>query len=514
MPLPTFIVEVNWTNTDPATWVDETARVTSMEWTTGRNRASQLTGKAEPGRLTLHLTNSDARFSPLASSSALFPNVKPRRKVRIRSTSPVAKTLWTGFIDQVRAEPRYNWPGFATLEASGPLSWVARKKVDTAAYTSISPGTAIGYVLDNAGWPAADRDIDDATATVMSHWFAFGEFAMGKLREIEETEMGFLHENGNGQIVFEDRRRRLTATRSTVSQATFTDNVPVTLGYSAIDHYEPDDQILNEFVCDVRNYITAPQVVVAWALPTTLLPITVGPGETISFYSSHPSVDVLGAVSHMSSWTTPVANTDYFVNSASDGSGSDQSGSLALVATKTATTMLLEFTSSAAADIYLWSKLQARGLPVVKSDPLRVVKLDSTSQTTYGRRTYTLPAPFITDRTDAEELCAWGLGIYASPFTICKIEIPGIAYPSEVLNREVSDRVTVVANQIVGTGLGISADFFVERITHRVTQRGYRVWYELSSAWTGEGGGGAWILGTSLLGATDTSIPTRLAPTA
>jgi hypothetical protein len=68
---------------------------------------------------------------------------------------------------------------------------------------------------------------------------------------------------------------------------------------------------------------------------------------------------------------------------------------------------------------------------------------------------------------------------------------------TDVLARNISDRVTVVANN--EAHLGINTDFFIERITHRISQGGtlHNVTYVLAEV---ASVAGLWTLGVSKLG--------------
>jgi hypothetical protein len=79
------------------------------------------------------------------------------------------------------------------------------------------------------------------------------------------------------------------------------------------------------------------------------------------------------------------------------------------------------------------------------------------------------------------------------------------AHMQQAVNRDVSDRITVVANGtgVSGARLGISGDFYIEAEEHHYDLGGHFVTYDLSDAGLD---GGYWSLGYSALG-----IDTRLA---
>lgn len=95
----------------------------------------------------------------------------------------------------------------------------------TTAFADESSGARIDRVLDIIGLPEAMRDIADGDTTVGPADYGT-ESVAGYLAKVVESEQGFLyvnHHNG-GKLTFRGRYARLTETRSTTSQATFTDD--------------------------------------------------------------------------------------------------------------------------------------------------------------------------------------------------------------------------------------------------------------------------------------------------
>ncbi len=69
---------------------DITSYVLSVESVTGRDRASQLSGKAGPGKLSVLVDNNDNRFSDFNVSSPYYGLLVPGRHIRWRDSSAVA----------------------------------------------------------------------------------------------------------------------------------------------------------------------------------------------------------------------------------------------------------------------------------------------------------------------------------------------------------------------------------------------------------------------------------------
>lgn len=82
-------------------------------------------------------------------------------------------------------------------------------------------GTRVGRILDAAGWPAADRNVDAGTSTLQSS--DAGQAALTMLQAVEQTEFGALFVTAGGQVRFIGRASLLKAPYTT-SQATFGDS--------------------------------------------------------------------------------------------------------------------------------------------------------------------------------------------------------------------------------------------------------------------------------------------------
>jgi hypothetical protein len=481
-------------------WVDETAYLLSADWKRGRDYASQLTGRASAGQLDVQLRNIDGRFASFNSAGALYGKLLPGRRVRIRTTSPTAEILWTGFIDEIRPNPgsRESAPT-ALLRASGPLKWIAARRASTAVYTSTLTGAAVGYILDDAGWPAAARVIDAGQIT-MARWKADGDSALSHLQELEEMEIGsFIVESKDGQVIFEDANHRAVSPH-TVSQATFSDAQGAALSYDQVEQFDPWSEVFNRFEADVVLF-TVQSLAVLWSLAGEIP--SIGAGVTKDFWVGYPTPDAAAQADHVDAWTTPVVTTDFLANTQADGLGTNKSAAITVATSKFANSMKISLTNTDGGTVFI-TFLQARGTAVYKNDPIRVVSEDTTSQTKYGKRTFPLPGKFYPTTTVAQSYVQAGVSRYKDPLAIVRVTYQANtsdAHMTQALTRTISDRISLRAQGDLASGaqLGINADFFIEAERHHYDLSGHWVTYELSDARTVSG---YWILGTSDLGNT------------
>jgi hypothetical protein len=208
----------------------------------------------------------------------------------------------------------------------------------------------------------------------------------------------------------------------------------------------------------------------------------------------------------VTTWTTPVATTDWTFNSVAAGGGTNITANVAISVTKYGNLMKMIFTNNHASLPAYVQTLKARGTPLTATDTTFIREEDSTSQGKYGDRTWPMRSKFVPNTQEALDWANFHLSIYKDPVPHLSMTFSANRsenHLDEMLLREIGDRVTIRANG--DAGLGLNTDFFIERIHHRITKFGtdHRVTYLLSEA---AGFSDFWVLNTSVLDTT-----TRLA---
>lgn len=497
----TLALEVDWDN--DATFDGGIEDITqyvdgAIACSLGRDRASQLTGRAIAGSLECRLYNNDGRFSSFLTTSPLYGSIVPGRRVRLSYTySAVTYRLWSGFLDSIIPLPSLDGAPAAVLRASGPLAWLndPQRQASIPMSTNVATGTAVGAILDDASWPAGDRSID-AGQTTMARFWVDKQGALNALRKVEDTESGFLREGRDGKGIFEDRHHRLK-TPHTVSQATYSDAAAAALPYVAIQQEDAWAEVYRRFEARIQLF-TVSALAVLWTLAATGADSPfIGAGESQTFWASYPNPDSGTDAVAVDAWTTPVSATDYTANSAADGSGTDLTASVSVAVSTFANALKITLTNNHASLPAYLTLLQARGTPVVALDPVTRYAEDTA---VLPVRTYPNPGEFIPTVVEGQDWCDFNLAIYKDPIPVVGIGFFGNvddAHLVEVLSREVSDRVTVVAGSS-RTQLGINEDFFIESAKYVVSPYGdIEASFELSPA---DAFGGFWILDLSELG--------------
>jgi len=380
----------------------------------------------------------------------------------------------------------------ATLKAYGPLSGVNKDGTKVPMQTNVLTGTAVGVVLDENGWPAADRSID-AGKTTMSRWWAGDVYGLYALRELEQTEGGFIRETKDGKIAFEDRHHRLVSPHI-VSQATYSD-AGGSLGYRNPKQGNPFKESFGIVRAKVKVY-TVGALAVLWTMGETgASSPSMNPGKSRTFWAHFPNPDSATNAVGVDVWTAPVASTDYTVNSAADGSGTDITASVSVAVSKFDESMKITLTNNDATLPGYLTLLQARGTPITVSDPIAVTAEDATS-IAYPKE-YVMKAEGLPSTAVAQNRVDFELSARKGAIPVLTLNVlanSDSTHLVEALTRDVSDRITVVCGDF-----GINGSFFVEKMSHTLANNVHQVALECSDATPF---GGFWVLGTSALGST------------
>ena len=460
MTQATYEIAVDWHNagcfntfpyTFPLVWEaanhedDITNDVKSLSFSRGKD--TQL-GKAAVGSLEMRVNNNDKKYSPEYSSSPLYGNLLPKRPLRVRANyGGTWYNLFYGFIEEIIPHPHPQEKD-CYISALDGLDFLSRAELDTVLWKNQLTGTLVGNILDAVGWNDTKRSIDAGQDTVP---YAFWHDVSSRyaLEEIEDSELGFICVDGRGYLCYEDRHHRYKPPHYT-SQATFSDTmVDLTYNYNAAN-------IFNLIRATITPWELKAEAEL-WRLEDTP---QLAAGENQDFWgNSEYFVDA---------WVTPVATTDYSANTEADGSGEDKTADIAITTSKFAQAILLKVKNNASVTVYL-TLLKARGTYYDDKTTLSRKAEDTTSQTTYQKRTFTLDGKFLTDADKAQAFCDYALSKYKDPRPLVTLTLVNkdTTNLTQILERKVSDRITVAC-----TEMGMDRDFFIDQVQHDVTEGG------------------------------------------
>ncbi len=206
-------------------WDDVSSDLVSFS--TKRGRQHQL-NRIEAGTATILLKNIHGNYWPNNAGGDYYPEVKIGKRINIRVLYDITTyDEYTGFIRKWTpmwfSQVGNKYPGML-LECADLQRNFARAKMNHAGYAEELSGTRIGNVLDTIGWPAGDRDIDAGIENMKSTGAMVNVIAMEHLFSVQESELGTLFIQGDGDVVFHERG----VLEALSSQATFgTGNLPI-----------------------------------------------------------------------------------------------------------------------------------------------------------------------------------------------------------------------------------------------------------------------------------------------
>lgn len=144
---------------------------------------------------------------------------------------------------------------------AGTVTAMAKTSLSGGQWQGESTGTRINRVLNTIGYTAA-RDIDVGQSSVVAQGFSAREnvSALAHIQDVADSELGYVFMAGDGTFVFHDGAHRSDDSRSTVSQATYSDD-GTGFPYHAIEIVSLEkDRIANEVLVATGNAGAAPQV--------------------------------------------------------------------------------------------------------------------------------------------------------------------------------------------------------------------------------------------------------------
>ena len=520
MATAVYQLQVDWDNNGDyiGTYDNVSSETFNVQFRRGRDYASQVSGNSTAGKLTAVLNNESGKYSPSNAASVLAGNLEVGRPVRFgtepSNTFPYTFTFafgsepvpeWTGRLQSLIPEPSSTGLNRVVLTAVGPLGYINDLIPISSMESDIRTDEAIGVILDDAGWPLAERDLA-VGQTTMNRWWTDSVDTITALRIVEETENGFVKETADGKIAFESRNTRLSGSYTT-SQATFSDGVSATHTYMQLEQTDPLDTVINRFDATYRVYLVTGQPDL-WTYPDTGEDSPfLEAGENRIFIAEYPNNSSAPEAIGVDDWLTPVAFADVVANTNWTGGGDEASGSMNIDVTKDSNQMQISIrndfqSGGTGVGVYL-TTLMARGTPILLRDNTLVTQSDSDSVDKYGERKFTADTPFFPSLKNAQSWCNYQIQMYSTPINVMTMTFNANISQNNMdaaIDLDVSDRITLVATG--NAELGVSGDFFIEEVNHSITDGGqsHMTTWKLSPADSGYSQ--FWVLDTGALGST------------
>ncbi len=367
--------------------------------------------------------------------------------------------LWTGPID-VPQHQMTNWRPVVNINAFGRLSRLASRKVDTSLYTNITTGTAIGHILDAAGFPSGAnfRDLDSGTVT-LNYWWLSQADALSEINKLVATEgvTAEIYEDGFGRLVFRDRNARYTETRSTVAQSTLR-SVNTHPKLSAFEYHSGYREVINKATHVRKTRLADASPSVVWSDASTPAYLLT-PGESVTIYATSAE-PFTGAI-------TPVLDTDYNVGVGSVTVNLDRtSGSrVGITFTEASGTAPASFGYNNTALTAI--QLRATSIPQLGYDIVEENHIDaSASILQYGIRPWAGEVWPDVEWYVMRDILDGVVAMKQNPRGRIEVMVEASNGDDENLltaARQIGDRVRVIESE-----LGVDAQCWIERVEHEI----------------------------------------------
>lgn len=368
------------------------------------------------GTLNITLNNKSKYFSPMGGDAlrglSTLTGFNRGAKIRIRGVfnGLPAEDIWTGRIMSIDSDDK-NWGNEQTrvmavdwmnVPANYPMKGATialNTRIDEAmtlilARLSIQP-EATDFETGVFTFPAVFDNVQRKT------------MALSELTKLANSELSYIYVRQDGTLVAENMLTRQgwraldqvwiipdTDSYILAEDSTFIlaeDGTKIigdegayedaSISSDMEDHniLLPEDSLLNASIIRAHPVITDTSLKVLYKLGT---PVFIRAGKTLEFSAHYTDPSGLNQVSG-TNMQTPVATTDYLANTASDGSGTNKTASIAVTATYYGDTVYYSIANNSTSDVYI-TFLQARGYGIYYGNSIESIIDESNSQNAYG----------------------------------------------------------------------------------------------------------------------------------
>lgn len=229
-------------STAPALVIDLTSTTRSINIKRGR---SVLRDTYEAGSATIRVYDVDGRFNPQNTSSDLYGQLTPLRKMRISATyNGTSHYLFSGYTTTYAySYDQAEQVGYVDITAFDGfrLFNLANVTTITGATAGQDTGTRINKILDTVSFPNGLRAIDTGNSLVQADP-ATTRTALNAIINAEFSEQGAFYCNSEGQAVFKNRSNVIASAGGTPIEFNQTTGIP----YKNLQFAFDDKLIINQ----------------------------------------------------------------------------------------------------------------------------------------------------------------------------------------------------------------------------------------------------------------------------
>jgi hypothetical protein len=163
-----------------------------------------------PGQATVEFTNHTRAFDPLFEASPFYPEIVPRREIRITSAG---SAVFYGWIEDWDLGYQPSGDSVASAKAIDALSVFANQTLDAFTPSVQTAGDRINSVLSRPeiDWPVTLRDVEPGAVDIAANPVSADTNALTYLQNISSSDPGYVFVTADGKFAFRDRRKAPTS---------------------------------------------------------------------------------------------------------------------------------------------------------------------------------------------------------------------------------------------------------------------------------------------------------------
>lgn len=430
-----WLFQVDWDGDGVLDTTNEAPLIVGCTIDRGRdyflNTSSSGFEPVRPGKLTLKLENKDRRFDPYNTSSPLYPYITPGKMCQIATKVGIGGTKvirFTGYIKDIRP---ISGSDYVQITAVDKLQKYKDRDITLTLRDDITVSDAIEAILD--GISDSNYSIDSVLDTISYYWVD-KKRVMTAITEIVDASLGIFFVDAEGYAKYYGRDKNDVALL-TIDQSEMLREIQVN---------QPWDVIRNniDVVVNSRNLLSTDDIWTLGDIPE------IAPGSSITIWAEYTSAnEQVPAINVIS----PAATTDYTMNTAADGTGTDLTASFTVTASIFSQSAKLVITNGSASTGYV-TLLKIRGDAVAPANVTRLSYSDTASEVAYGSQYFTLDSPWLQNINIAQDILTNLEDFMADPR---KYPIVQLQYRNDIQTEiDLFDRIDITIDS-----LGIEAPY-------------------------------------------------------
>ena len=466
----TWTFEVDWDK--DGTYTNETAYIQKLIIRRGRRESISGDSYAhvDIGELSATAIDPGGRYNFFNTSSALNGYLIPNRPVRVKYTDgDLGYWLYQGLLSDIRNQRKEK---VSRLEAKDHLRYLTDRDGDNVAlhtdqtvrdaiadlllaaeFTNLVDALTFPFVFPGTLDPS---DLDDNGDLIPIWWGDPTKKVLDQINEIADAFAGSFFINTDGVAAYRARAQGGAAV-VTLNDADVKDDT---------DMQQPWDEVRNQIRIVAKPRTTTPTTTdEIWRLYDKPY---IAAGASLTIWAEY---QYDGEYAPYKTVVTPVNNTDYESNTLEDGTGTDGSGSIAIVMTTYTTEAKLVITNNAAYGQYI-TMLKLRGQLYIAPQSSTMTASDTDSQTAYDKRGLTIESRWMQDTVVAQMHADHAKLLYANPRKVVWVVIHN--RPSIQFACDLFDKVALNLTELSATG-----SYQVTYIEHAIDRKDMRTTWRL-----------------------------------